>query len=312
MNNNPYVNIPAGYSNATLPAVGLPASLHNEKPPKAILSGEEKGEPLDVVDTKIEGLVSFTEIINSGLNIREMLRLALREDDPLIFRVITVSDDRYAKPAIEKKNREEYGEDALFSVYPVQVNRVPQEEITFFYNKISGGLRSFGTFAYLPVYYITGDISAGTGRYATIVRRASIRELHCDIEDLRHFFPSLSYFSEFSFSKGSGQNEASGGEEPTKAKEKEAGTTDNHLALILDETYSNHSPELALAIRTWLSVFGDPKNTPRRTTKKNLEEKARELAPKNPKGEPIPSKTTLERISTVINPNKTGGAPQTP
>ncbi len=103
--------------------------------------------------------------------------------------MITPADARYATPAIEKRNREDYGENALFSVYPIQVNRVPSEEIAILYNEAVTINSCSRTSLYLPVYYITGDVEGGTGRYASIMRRAHIKELHCWIDDLEYFFP---------------------------------------------------------------------------------------------------------------------------
>ncbi len=92
----------------------------------------------------------------------------------------------------------------------------------------------------------------------------------------------------------------------------EESAPNNRLNLLLDETYEHHAPELALAVRTWLSFYGDPENIPQRRTKEYLVKKARSLSPKNAREKSIFSDTTLNRIATVTNPNKTGGAPQTP
>ncbi len=91
----------------------------------------------------------------------------------------------------------------------------------------------------------------------------------------------------------------------------EESTPDNHLPLILDETYPHYAPELALAVRTWLSFFGDKENIPKRKTKEQIAKEARRLSPKDAKNKPIFSHTTLERIATVVNPNKKGGSPET-
>lgn len=72
----------------------------------------------------------------------------------------------------------------------------------------------------------------------------------------------------------------------------------------LNEKHEMHSPELAAAIETWESVLKCNPQKPKTGSRKALiENHIKEKYKFNP--------TQIERITTMINPDKTGGAPKT-
>lgn len=95
-------------------------------------------------------------------------------------------------------------------------------------------------------------------------------------------------------------------EEVQRFENKAATTSNKEVAATqpyLDPNHKYYSEELALAVTTWLALYGD--NGKFHTRKGHKEQIVKALAGNNL------SAAAISRITTLVNPNKSGGAPVT-
>lgn len=81
----------------------------------------------------------------------------------------------------------------------------------------------------------------------------------------------------------------------------ESNNTASHV--YLDESHQLHSKELAIAIETWVAVLQDNPQKPKTGSRKQLIE---QYLIKNHNLE----RSAISRIATMLNPDKSGGAPK--